>query len=91
MVQELIESEGKLHEKFTKIFEETYSTGYMIQPQVYELSNDKFLFVFDPQGSSIPGKGDIYSKEYFLRMIRWTQKVRDDYANNRNSSVAHWQ
>ncbi|MBE9123110.1 hypothetical protein IQ269_20475 [Tychonema sp. LEGE 07199] len=89
-VQELIESEGRLHEEFTKFFEETYSTGYKDRPQVYELSNDRFLFVFDPKGYLIPGKGDIYSKESFLLMIRWTQKVRDDYANNRGSSVSHW-
>jgi len=88
-VQELIESEGTLHEEFTKFFEETYSTGYKNQPQIYELSNDIFLFVCDPKGSLSPGKGDIYCKECFLRMIRWTQKVRDDYANNRGNSVSH--
>ncbi len=89
-VQKLIEFEGRLHEEFTKFFEETDNTGYKNQPQIYELSNDRFLFVFDPKGSLIPGRGDIYSKEYFMRMIRWTQKVRDDYANNRGSSVNHW-
>lgn len=89
-VQELIESEGKLHEEFTKLFEQTYSTGYKDQPQVYELSNDRFLFVFDPKGISIPGRGDIYSKKYFLRKIQWTQKVREDCANGRGSSVDHW-
>jgi hypothetical protein len=89
-VQELIESEGKLHEEFTKLFEESYSNGEKDQPQVYELSNDRFLFVFDPKGLSLPGKGDIYPKERLLRTIRWRQKVRDDYANNRGSSVAHW-
>lgn len=89
-VQELIETEGKLHAEFTKLFEETYSTGYKNQPLVYELPNDKFLFVFDPKTGRIGGKGDIYPKEYFLRWIRWTQKVRDNYANNRGSSVEHW-
>lgn len=89
-VQELIESEGRLHKEFTDFFEETYSTGYKNQPQVYELSNNRFLFVFDPKGISIPGRGDIYSEEYFLRMIRWTHKVREDYANGRGSSVEHW-
>jgi hypothetical protein len=89
-VQELIKSEGKLHEEFTDFFEETYSTGYKNQPQVYELSNDRFLFVFDPKGIMIPGRGDIYSKEYFLRWIRWMQKVREDYTNSRSSSVEHW-
>jgi hypothetical protein len=89
-VQELIESDGRLHEEFTSFFEETYSTGHKNQPQVYELSNDRFLFVFDPKGISIPGRGDIYSRDYFLRMIRWTQRVREDYANGRGSSVEHW-
>ncbi|MBH8554901.1 hypothetical protein I8751_21630 [Nostocaceae cyanobacterium CENA357] len=89
-VQELIESEERLHEEFTEFFEETYSTGYKNQPQVYELSNDRFLFVFDPKGISIPGRGDIYAKEYFLRMIQWTQNVREDYSNGHGSSVAHW-
>ncbi|MCG6134498.1 MAG: hypothetical protein MET45_07510 [Nostoc sp. LLA-1] len=89
-VQELVESEGKLHKEFTECFEETYSNGCKNQPLVYELSNDRFLFIFDPKESLIPGKGDIYSKEYFLRMIQWTQKVREDYANGRGNSVAHW-
>lgn len=89
-VQELIESEGRLHEEFTEFFEQTSSTGYKDQPQVYELSDDRFLFVFDPKGISIPGKGDIYSREHFLRMIRWTQKVREDYANGRGSSIERW-
>ena len=89
-VQAIIESEGRLNQEFTDFFEETYSTGYKNQPQVYELLNNRFLFVSDPKGISIPGKGDIYSKEYFLRKIRWTQKVRDDYANGRGSSVEHW-
>ncbi|MBD1821023.1 hypothetical protein H6F51_00605 [Cyanobacteria bacterium FACHB-DQ100] len=89
-VQELIESEGRLHEEFTDFFEETYGTGHKNQPQVYELSNDRFLFVFDPKGIVIPGRGNVYSKEHFLRMIRWTQKVREDYANGRDSSVSHW-
>jgi hypothetical protein len=89
-VQELIESEGKLHEEFTDFFEETYSTGHKDQPQVYELLNDRFLFVFDPKGILIPGRGDIYPREYFLRMMRWTRKVREDYAAGRGSSVHHW-
>jgi hypothetical protein len=89
-VQELIEAEGKLHEEFTKIFEETSQSGYKDHPQIYELTNDRFLLVFDPKEIGIPGRGDIYSKEYFLRWVKWIQKVREDYANNRGSSVEHW-
>jgi len=89
-VQKLIKSEGRLHEKFTKFFEEAYSTGYKNQPQVYELPNNKFLFVFDHNGCVAPGRGDIYSQEYLLLWIRQIQKVREDYANNRGSSIEHW-
>lgn len=89
-VQELIESEGRLHEEFTDSFEEVYSTGYKDQPQVYELSDDRFLFVFDPKGILLPGKGDIYSKERLLRRIRWRQRVKEDSANGRGNSVDHW-
>lgn len=89
-VQEIIETEGKLHEEFTAFFERTYTTGYKEQPLVYELPNDRFLFVFDPKSVVLPGKGDIYPKDYFLCWMRWVQKVRDDYANGRGSSVEHW-
>ncbi|NJN85195.1 MAG: hypothetical protein HC881_01265 [Leptolyngbyaceae cyanobacterium SL_7_1] len=89
-VQALIESEGRFHEEFTKFFEETYGNGRKKQPQIYELPGDRFLFVFDPKGYLLPGEGDIYAKEYFLRLLRWVQRVRDDYANHRGSSVEHW-
>lgn len=89
-VQEIIETEGKLHDEFTAFFERTYATGYKDQPLVYELPNDRILFVFDPKSVVLPGKGDIYPKNYFLRRVRWTQRVRDNSANGRGSSVAHW-
>ncbi len=84
-VRELIESEGKLHEEFTKFFEKEIS-----HPQIYELSNDRFLYVFNPRGSILPGKGNLYSRDAFLRMVRWVERVRQDYANNRGSSGEHW-
>lgn len=89
-VQELIESEGKLHEEFTKSFERTFSTGYKDQPLVYELPDDRFLLVFDPKGISLPGRGDIYSKDSLLRMIRFRQKVEEDTVNGCQDSVSHW-
>lgn len=89
-VQDLINSDGQLHEEYTKVFEETYATGYVKQDLVYELPNDRFLFVFDPKDSSLGGKGDIYPKDYFVRFVKWNKRVKDDYANNRGSSVGHW-
>jgi len=87
-VRELIESEGKLHEEFTRSFEGLYFDRD--RPQVYELSDDRFLYVFDPQGYVVPGRGYILSKEDLLRTLRWVHKVNEDYANNRGSSVNHW-
>jgi hypothetical protein len=89
-VQQIIETEGKFHEEYTKFFEEKYVTGHVKQDKVYELPGDRFLYVFDEDGLSIPGKGDIYSKDYFLRFIKWNQRVRDNYKHNRGSSVTHW-
>lgn len=84
-VRELIESGAKLSEEFTKFFEKE-----MAHPQIYELPNDRFLYVFNPQGSILPGKGNLYSKDAFLRMMRWVARVRGDYANGRGSSIGHW-
>ena len=89
-VQHLIDTEGKFHQEYTDIFEEKYVTGFVKRDKVYELPGDRFLFVFDENDSSIPGKGDIYPKNYFLRFIKWTQRIRDDYQNKRGSSVDHW-
>lgn len=89
-VQEIIETEGKLQEEFTAFFGETYATGYKDQPLVYELPNDRFLYVFDSKELRLGGKGDIYAKDYFLSWMRWLQKVRDDCANGRGSSCEHW-
>jgi hypothetical protein len=85
-VQELIESEGEFHEEFTAIFSGLLSDN----PQIYELSKERFLYVHDPNGTIIPGRGDIYPKEYLLRMMQWMQKVTEDSANGRGSSVEHW-
>src|SRR6185295_5698962 len=89
-VQHLIDTEGKIHVEYTNLFEEKYVTGFIKRDKVYELSGDRFLYVFDENGSMIRGKGDIYPKEYFLRFVKWNQRVREDYKNNRASSVDHW-
>ncbi len=87
-VQEIIKTEGHLHHEYTKFFEETYVTGYVKQDKVYELPGDRFLYVFDETG--LHGKGDIYSKDYFLKWKKRIERIREDYKNNRGSSVSHW-
>jgi hypothetical protein len=89
-VQDLIKCEGRLHEEYTKLFKETYTTGYVKQDLVYELSNDRFLFVFDPNGILLAGKGDIYPKDYFERFVKWQIRINNDNANNRGNSISHW-
>jgi hypothetical protein len=87
-VQEIIMTEGRIHDEYTKFFEETYVTGYVKQDKVYELTGDRFLYVFDETG--LRGKGDIYSKDYFLKWKKRIERIREDYKNNRGSSVSHW-
>jgi hypothetical protein len=89
-VLEIIKAEGKLHEEYTRFFEEKYAHGFIRQDKVYELSGERYLYVFDEKERSIGGKGDILSKEYFIKRVKWHQRVRDDYANKRGSSVSHW-
>jgi len=87
-VQDIIRTEGRLHEEYTKFFEERYVTGYIKQDKIYELPGDRFLYVFDETG--IRGKGDIYSKDYFLKWKRKRERIREDCKNNRGSTVSHW-
>jgi hypothetical protein len=89
-VLDLIRTEGKLHEEFTAFFEEKYASGFIKRDEVYELGGNRFLYVFDPKGLSLPGKGDIYPNEYFQRFVQWVKRVRTDNAAGRSSSVDHW-
>ncbi|SFQ82706.1 hypothetical protein [Hymenobacter arizonensis] len=89
-VQALVEKEGQLHKEYTAFFQETYASGHVQRDLVYELPDDRFLYVFDQLDLSIPGKGDVYAKAYFLKWMQSVQRVRDNYANNRGSSVDHW-
>ena len=89
-VQELIAAEGKLHQEFTNCFTQNYANGYCYQPLIYELTADRFLFVFDPKSPGSGGKGDIYAREYFLQWVRSTKRHRQDIARGCCSSVSHW-
>lgn len=71
-------------------FEDVYASGYVSRPKVYELVGDRFLFVFDENDISIPGKGDIYPGDYFRRFARWHEKVKRDTLMGITSSVGHW-
>lgn len=72
-----------------RAFETTYASGAVDRPLVYELEGDRFLFVFDPNGMSLPGKGDIYPGDFFRRWAPWHARARDDELRH-VSSVGHW-
>ena len=59
--------------------------------RAYILPRDRILFVFDPEQAGIGGKGDMYPREYFERMVQWMERVADDYRLGRGSSISHWQ
>lgn len=88
-VKEIVTGGATMRTDLMKSFEETYASGIVNRPLVYELEGDRFLFVFDENGVSFPGKGDIYPGDFFRRFARWTERVRDT-ALGSMSSVSHW-
>lgn len=90
-VKDLIDNGGaKLHREYTFDFYEKYRNGTEKKDQVYELPNGDFIYVFDPAGQSVPGKGNYWQKESFLRFVSWKKRVDEDYKNGRAASVDHW-
>jgi len=65
-------------------------TARVSGPSVYELSAERFLFVFDPGNTGLGGKGDIWPRETFLKLVEWTQMVNRDAIEGRQGSVANW-
>jgi|SRR5215831_14340973 len=88
-VEKLISSGARPRPDLSAELEQTFVTGYRERPLVYELAEDRYLFVFD-EHSGLGGKGDIYPADVFLRFVRWTAKVREDSAHGRGSAVSHW-
>ncbi len=89
-VQKLVATEGRFHTEFTECFAQIYPTGYRNQPLVYELPENRFLFIFDPRETGLGGKGDIYAGEYFLQWVRSHRRYQQDLARGCYSSVTHW-
>ena len=89
-VGDLISSGARPRPDLAAAFEETFPTGHKVQPLVYELEDERYLFVFDETDARLGGKGDIYPADTFLRFARWTARVREDYEHGRASSVEHW-
>ena len=90
-VKEFIANGGaKFHEEFTKDTHEKYHTGEEKQDCVYELPNGDFMYVFGQSWGTLAGKGNYWERESFLRHVKWSRKVDEDYKHGRGSSVGHW-
>ena len=89
-VKDFIDKGAKLHDEYSKDYYEKYWNGNEKQDLVYELPNGDFILVFDPKGDMLPGKGNYYTRDSFLRTQRWRKKISDDYQHGRGSSVEHW-
>jgi hypothetical protein len=89
-VKQFIDNGAKLHEEYSKDHYEKYWNGNEKQDWVYELPNGDFMLVFDPKGDMLPGKGNYYTRDSFLRHQRWRKKVTEDYKEGRASSVDYW-
>jgi len=90
-VLEIINSGAKLHQEYTNFFEEELVNNFIKRDRIYELPNERFLYVFDEKGPFIRGKGIIYEKEYFLKFMRLIGEMREDVIHRRTSAVSHWQ
>lgn len=89
-VQALITSGARPRPDLSAALEQTFVTGHKERPLVYELEDDRYLYVFDEQDLALGGKGDIYPADLFLRFVRWTGRVREDSTQGRGSSISHW-
>jgi hypothetical protein len=87
-VKELIDGGAKPREDLMAALRAV--SGMLAETLVYELSDDRILLVYDPDGFSLPGKGDIWALDDFLRFVRGCQQNREDGLSGRSSSVDHW-
>lgn len=89
-VRELIEAGAIARRDLADALAQRYSTGHVDAPGVYELSGDRFLYVFDESDPGLGGKGNVWPRERFLRFVAWTRMVRLDAAEGRQGSVSNW-
>ena len=75
-----------LHEQYTAAIRSGRDEGNL----VYELPDDRFLLVFDPDGVSIPGKGDIWPGDAMRRLVDMHAQVEIDAAAGRFGSTDDW-
>jgi len=92
-VSEILKSDSlfKMREDFAEVFcERDYNGNLFEQDLVYELKDGNFLVIRDPKIMREGGKGDIWKKLFMLRYVGWSLRFKEDYENNRGSSIDHW-
>ncbi len=85
-VKALIEAEGELEAELTAALREVRES-WINEPKIYRLPENRYLYVFDENDISLPGKGDIYSAEDMRQHVEWTEDVR---TSSRGNSVEDW-
>ena len=86
----LIESEGcELDLKLTAVFREERGS-YINAPKIYSLPGDQYLYVFDENGISLAGKGNLLTREDMLKSAEWHEDVIARYAQGGGNSVGDW-
>ncbi len=85
-VKDLIEAEGELDVELTATLREVRES-WVNEPKVYRLPGNRYLYVFDENDISLPGKGDIYSEEDMRQHVEWTEDVR---TSSKGNSVEDW-
>lgn len=90
-VAEIIANEGAvLHEEWSHFIDEVLWNGNLKGHRVYELPGDRVLSVFSDKDISIPGKGDIYPREYWIRKVRSSGRHKEHVRLGINENVLHW-
>ncbi|MGC1309280.1 MAG: hypothetical protein WA885_18825 [Phormidesmis sp.] len=85
----LIELEGELDTALTAKFREERN-GWVSEPKIYKLPENRYLYVFDEKDISLPGKGNIYTAEEMQRTIEWREDVFMAIDRGGGNSVEDW-
>lgn len=90
-VNELITKQGKLREDlFEEFCQRDFKGDVFEQDIVYEINDGNFLVIRDPKIKREGGKGDIWKADFMNRFVKWSIRIKEDYKNNRASSIDHW-
>lgn len=89
-VKDIVSSHATLDIEFTNFFEQTLANGEVQKDLVYRLPENQVLYVFADNDISLPGRGDIYPLDYFLKWIKQIKRTNKNYEMNRGNSVDHW-